>query len=101
MFSTVVTCHELKDEALSDIRGGGAVGTGSVGQWVTGPGSTTQSAEHLEAHVKDTDHQVRGISMCQCPKRLSFRGFSGGEQTLYSVMIDCVIEEPESLLYAR
>lgn len=27
-----------RGDALSDIRGGGAVETGSVGQWVTGPG---------------------------------------------------------------
>lgn len=35
-----------RGDALSDIRrGGGAVETGSVGQWVTGPGSSADSAE--------------------------------------------------------
>lgn len=34
-----------RGDALSDIRGGGAVKTGSVGQWVTGLGNTTDSAE--------------------------------------------------------
>lgn len=41
-----------RGDALSDTRGGGAVKSSSVGQWVSGPGSTTDSAElSLQRHM--------------------------------------------------
>lgn len=48
-----------RGDALSDIRGGGAVETGSVGQWVTGPGSTADSAELSLQFDTSTRHHAR------------------------------------------